>query len=62
MYYALNRRPEPEHMAPETRFALRDLFAPGNAALARRLRAIGYADLPGWLPAGATDGRQEVAR
>ncbi len=62
MYYALNRRPEPEHMAPETRFALQELFAPGNAALARRLQAMGYADLPGWLPAGATDGRQEVAR
>jgi len=60
VYYALNRRPEREHMEPQTRRALEELFEPGNAALARRLRALGYTELPGWLSAGAQDER--VAR
>lgn len=60
VYYALNRRSEPEHMEPQTRRALEELFEPGNAALARRLRTLGYTELPGWLSAGAQDER--VAR
>jgi hypothetical protein len=48
-YYALNRRAEPEGMRPETRRSLEQLFAPGNAALAHRLAALDYTDLPGWL-------------
>jgi hypothetical protein len=60
VYYALNRRPEPHRMGPETRGALEELFAPGNAALARRLIAMGYTELPAWLSAGAEDAR--VAR
>lgn len=56
LYYTLNRRPEPEQMPPGTRRALVELFAPGNEALARRLRDLGYADLPGWLSA-PVDGR-----
>jgi hypothetical protein len=54
-YYALNRKPEPERMAPETRRALDELFAPGNEALAQRLAGLGHRDLPGWLSAGAGD-------
>jgi hypothetical protein len=49
IYYALNRRPEHEGMAPSTRRDLEALFAPGNAALASQLRALGYRDLPAWL-------------
>ena len=60
VYYALNRRPEPERMEPETRRMLEELFEPGNAALAQRLRGLGYTELPGWLSAGADDER--VAR
>lgn len=60
VYYALNRRPEPEHMEPQARHALEELFEPGNAALARRLRTLGYTELPGWLSAEADDER--VAR
>jgi hypothetical protein len=52
-YYTLNRKAEPERMATATRRQLEDLFAPGNAALARRLAGLGYTDLPGWLSAGA---------
>jgi hypothetical protein len=44
-------------MLPQTRRALEELFAPGNAALARRLRGLGYTELPGWLSAEATDER-----
>jgi hypothetical protein len=57
VYYALNRRPEPEQMEPRTRRMLEELFEPGNAALARRLRTMGYTGLPGWLSAGADDER-----
>jgi hypothetical protein len=57
VYYAVNRRPEPARMLPQTRRALEELFAPGNAALARRLRGLGYTELPGWLSAEATDER-----
>ena len=60
VYYALNRRPEPEQMERETRRMLEELFEPGNAALAQRLRGLGYTELPGWLSAGADDER--VAR
>jgi len=49
VYYALNRRPEAERMAPDTRRELEALFAPGNAALAARLRSFGYLQLPAWL-------------
>lgn len=48
-YYALNRRQESERMRDETRAELRELFAPGNEALARRLHQVGYDDLPDWL-------------
>ncbi len=34
LYYAVNRRPEQERIAPATRRTLQELFAPGNAALA----------------------------
>ena len=54
-YYAVNRKAEPERMAPATRRQLDDLFAPGNDALARRLAGLGYTDLPGWLSADADD-------
>ncbi len=49
LYYAVNRRPEQQPMAPQTRRSLTELFAPGNAALAARLRDLGYAELPTWL-------------
>jgi hypothetical protein len=49
LYYRVNRKPEAERMAPDTRRELEALFAPGNAALAERMRALGYTDLPGWL-------------
>lgn len=49
LYYALNRRPSPERMAPEAERRLRDVFGPGNTALAARVRDLGYRDLPGWL-------------
>jgi hypothetical protein len=49
LYYRVNRKPEAERMAPDTRRGLELLFMPGNAALADRLRALGYTDLPGWL-------------
>ena len=61
LYYVLNRRPEPDRMAPETRRGLEELFAPGNRALARRLRSLGY-DLPAWLTADATDEPRQVMR
>lgn len=51
VYYAVNRRPEPQSMAPQTRRDLEALFAPGNASLARRLHGLGYEDLPAWLSA-----------
>jgi hypothetical protein len=54
-YYAVNRKAEPERMAPATRRQLDELFAPGNDALARRLAGLGYTDLPGWLSADAGD-------
>ena len=60
VYYAVNRRPEPESMAPRIRRDLEDLFAPGNEALARRLRELGYEDLPAWLPAAVDEGRRTV--
>lgn len=49
VYYALNRRAEPGSMSPGTRRMLEGVFAPSNAALASRLRGLGYADLPEWL-------------
>jgi hypothetical protein len=49
LYYALNRRPSPGRMAPEVERRLREVFAPGNRALADRVRELGYGDLPGWL-------------
>ena len=49
LYYAVNRQPEQERIAPATRRGLQELFAPGNAALASQLRSMGYADLPAWL-------------
>jgi len=62
VYYALNRRAEGEHMPPETRAALDEVFAPGNDALARRLVRLGYTDLPGWLAAHVPDEPEEAAR
>jgi hypothetical protein len=52
LYYAINRTSDGERMAPSTRAELDAVFAPGNAALAERLRSLGYADLPAWLAAG----------
>jgi Sulfotransferase domain len=49
VYYRLNRKPEAEAMSEDTRAELRALFAPGNAALAARLRGLGYHQLPDWL-------------
>ncbi len=49
LYYAVNRRPEAERMATHTRRELAALFAPGNAALARRLRSLGYERPPAWV-------------
>ena len=49
IYYRLNRKPEAETMSEDTRAELQALFAPGNAALAERLRALGYDRLPDWL-------------
>jgi Sulfotransferase domain len=54
LYFAMNRRPERERMASDTRRTLQELFAPGNAALASQLRSMGYTDLPGWLADAAT--------
>lgn len=51
LYHRINRRPGDETMRPETRRRLQELFAPGNAALARRLTELGYDDLPAWLSA-----------
>ena len=56
-YYAINRRAEPDRMAPETRRRLDELFAPGNRALASRLRGLGYENLPAWLTADAGNER-----
>jgi hypothetical protein len=61
-YYAIQRRPEPEGMSPQARRSLEELFAPGNLALARRLRVLGYDDLPAWVTADATDEPRQVAR
>jgi len=55
IYYALNRRPEAERMNPDTRSKLEALFAPGNAALAARLKSLGYDRLPTWLARADTD-------
>lgn len=49
LYYALNRRPEAERMAADSRRQLNELFTPGNASLAERLRRLGYERLPAWL-------------
>jgi len=49
VYYRLNRKPEAETMSQDTRAELHALFAPGNAALATRLRKLGYHELPDWL-------------
>lgn len=48
-YYAINKSRAPEHMTPEIRHRLRKAFGPSNAALAERLRALGYDPLPSWL-------------
>ena len=61
-YYALNRRAEPERMAPETRRSLEELFAPGNDALSQRLLRLGYDDLPSWLSTTRGDERKVAAR
>ena len=61
-YYALNRRAEPERMAPETRRSLEELFTPGNEALAQRLLRLGYDDLPNWLSTARGDERKVAAR
>lgn len=53
LYYAVNRKPEQERIASETRRELEELFHPGNAALATRLRDLGYEDLPAWLAAAS---------
>lgn len=49
IYYAINGTKHEERMSPETRAYLESLFAPKNAALAAKLRAHGYEDLPAWL-------------
>jgi hypothetical protein len=49
-------------MSPQARRSLEELFAPGNLALARRLRVLGYDDLPAWVTADATDEPRQVAR
>jgi hypothetical protein len=49
LYHRVNRRRAGASMRPDTRRRLEELFAPGNAALARRLRELGYEDLPAWL-------------
>jgi hypothetical protein len=61
-YYALNRRSEAEHMSPELRRDLETLFAPGNEALARRLRGLGYDQLPRWLSLEPGETREPVTR
>lgn len=51
LYHRVNRRPAEQGMSQVTRRRLQELFAPGNAALARRLSELGYEDLPAWLNA-----------
>jgi hypothetical protein len=55
----VNRKPESERMAPATARELRELFAPGNAALAAQLRGLGYEDLPAWLTGSVPDRTRE---
>ena len=62
VYYALNRRSEPDRMAPVTRRSLEQLFEPGNLALAQRLRSLEYDDLPEWLTPRAVDEPRRVTR
>jgi hypothetical protein len=61
IYYAINRKPESDRMPPATAAELHDLFAPGNADLAARLRGLGYEHLPAWLAEHAAPRTQEPA-
>ena len=55
LYYAMNRRPSPERMTPVAERRLREVFAPGNRALAARVAELGYRDLPTWLSTATVD-------
>lgn len=55
LYYAVNRRTTREAMPPDTERRLREEFAPGNKALAAKVTALGYRDLPGWLTGAGVD-------
>jgi Sulfotransferase domain len=53
LYYALNRRREPDAMPPAVEAHLRNIVAPANERLARQLTERGYVDLPAWLRSSA---------
>jgi hypothetical protein len=57
MYYAVNRAPREERMAPEIRLRLEERYRQANRELAVELRRNGYQRLPAWVEAGVSHGR-----
>lgn len=57
MYYAVNRAPRPESMAPEIRGRLEERYRQANRELAAELSRRGYDRFPAWVEVGVGHGR-----